>query len=179
MKRITLLIALMLFLLTGCSDPPVASVHIDDPKLYLQTNNYVSNELNSSFVGILPTQLFTEQEQSVYNYEYQCSFMGDPNFLVYCSVYYDTQRFTQEINRLEQMDISIFPVNEFEKLYYVQPDINHLMLYTDNVINDGLSFRFEMALVDSENHRIDYLVARQQDNYDKSPLILEMIKKIQ
>ena len=181
MKRIViLLLSMIMLLLSSCSsDPPINSTVIDDEQRYLQVNKYVDQMLHEHFLGMLPSTDLVNSERSDYHYEYSCSVLGEPSFLIHCTVKFDSaESLSKETGRLNKISNEIYSLKDNRILFYVKPDANNLDRYLDDMINDGLSFCFEMALLDENSNSIEYLTALQQDNQMKSDIIIKFVELI-
>ena len=173
MKRLGLAILLLLLCtLCACTDPPVDKVQIDEPARYMQVNDYVLTALEERFAGVLPSDETVAANAVSYHYEYVCAVLGDPNFLIHCALSFtDDVKMQQEIERVRALPgVTSLPVTGGEMLW-ISPNPEQLQLYMDDEIRDGTAYRFELVLIDHDAKTIEYLVAFQQDNAEKSAWI--------
>ena len=172
---ITFLVPVLLC--TGCNNPPIESVVVQNVSSYLQVNDFVAKTLEEQFSGILPPEDLLD-EVAYYEYSYNCAIFGDPNFLIYLeNTMFDVKAFSLEHQRVAAMAKQRVSVTESKSLYIVS-DLNayDLETYTDDKIYDGFDMTFEMAVVDEDSQSIAYLVALQQDSNTRPEIILSYLK---
>ena len=88
----------------------------------------------------------------------------------------DHTAFRCEKERIAQLCNNSISVSPTKELYLVNCSEKAIDMYCDDAIYDGLSFLFEMALVDEEINTISYLTTLQYDSNPKSEIILKFLE---
>ena len=170
-KFFSLLILLALLLsLCACGDPPIQSLHTDNPAQYLQLNEYTTHVLTSDFFDSLPDRI-PENTDCSYHHYYECSLVGDPHFAVCLSVTTSDTVFQEELHRIENLgSVQQLDIGQARYFFFHGTD-QDISEYLDTTqIYDGMFFRFEIVKFDMEHGTIEYISARQNDNACVDPV---------
>ena len=160
-----------------CLPPKVESILIHDAEQYLEFNKYVEKAIKVNFVGVLPTK-DRINDKSTYRYSYNCSLFGEPDFLVYLKIpYEDSDDFLIEKKRVEQFHFMDCYVHEENLICIFKFPNESIDEYLDDQVVDGMSFYFEIVLIDEKTKTIEYLIALQRDNNSKNMLVLDILEK--
>lgn len=123
--------------------PRVGQICHTSVEKYGKWNAGISALMDERFHGLLPSEEIAEKFGTEYRYEYSCSFLGDPVFILTlkCS-FGDDAAFDAEESRIAD---SIKLLKEEDGIrYYVRPDYEkNLSLYLDSQVKDGLCLAFE------------------------------------
>ena len=145
-------------------DPPAWRVSLDDPLLYSHYNHYVKQDLKNNYRGMLPNRISRKQCIS-YQYDYSCGILGDPQYSIALKMQYDPVFYASEKCRILYLEGEFYGNNE--DTYVLTGSREDLQGYIDNVICDGMFYRFEIARFDDGKYEIEYYTALLQDNrYD-------------
>ena len=167
-----LCVLVVLILLTACAEPPVCVENSSGIDRYLQVNNYVKERLSADFKGVLPSVSNIDKSSAKYFYEYNCTAVGNPGFVIYLETTWDEMTLQQEMERLSSMAATIGSPNSQEKLYIMNDVLDSLPFYMDDEVQDGLEFCFEFALVNLQKKTVTYLTAVQCDEHPRQESVL-------
>ena len=167
-----------IFMCVGCAAVPNCIV-IEDATRYLRVDSFVSKELSISFNGILPEQNTLNQDSARYYYSYNSPLLGNRSFVIYLNnMIADPNEYSKERERIISLSDGVISDNKERVVYYVGDLKSAIQLYADDKIQDGMSIRFELAIVNEQTESIEYLVALQQDGAKQSEIILSVLSKI-
>lgn len=174
MGVVSLLILCIVLLLA--QNPVVGSNITEDIGKYLQVNTYVENHLKRYHAGFLPPFEIINQDTAYYYYSYNCALFGDPNYLIYLeNTFSDNSSLICEQERIVAISSRSISIDNNQTLYIAKDIQNDISLYTDDKIRDGLSFVFEIAIINKKLNKITYLSTLQQDNNQKDKRIIEIL----
>ena len=177
-KCVLLILVLTILIISSCSDPPVESVVIKDPKLYMNVNSYVNEKINTISKGVLPSSGIVEKSECIYEYHYDCSLWGDPSFLVYLNSKMDSNIFVAEIERVSRKADQAFDIGGEKIIYNFSEQLKtNLERYADDEILDGTTVIFELCFVNYTDYTIEYLFVMQSDSYGRSDIISKLFDK--
>ena len=160
-----------------CLPPKVESILIHDAERYLEFNKYVEEAIKVNFVGVFPTKDGIN-DKSTYRYSYNCSLFGEPNFFVYLKMpHEESEEFLLEKKRIEQFRFLNCYEYEENLIYIFKFPNESLDEFLDDRVVDGMSFHFEIVLINEKTKTIEYLIALQRDNNSKNMLIIDVLKR--
>ena len=168
-KQLLLILFVFLFcvLLYGCEEnPPIGSKFITDSTYYLKTNSFVQKELSVLSDFPLPKTIPADAEVLEYQYAYDCSLLGEPNYSVMLVLRFpDEDAYRQEQARIEKYIDS----DTTEKIgsncrkYYFGDTLTGLDILTDDRIEDGNCAILQYILLDDKEHTATYSVGKLFD----------------
>ncbi len=176
MKVFTALVLLVVMSSTmGCSSVPVGTEETEDPAQYLQVNRYVERELNEGFYEVFPAEIQKEAVCQRYAYRYECAIGGMPSYYLHLRLQMNTVDFTQEAERLEQMD-AVTRCWDGDTCYVVfGGEKGDFQRYLDEVIEDGRCFSFRIAVIDRASGTIEYFYAQLYDEFEADAEVKELL----
>lgn len=169
-KKCTVLLLCLAFLLvgTGCG----RSFRTEAVEDYGQFNNLTKSIFDKyNWESFLPDKELAARYCTEYIYDFKYVFLDDHSFYIYAVFQYDADSFAAEIARIEEtpgLDSSLPDCIEAGgKTYYLvngeTGGFYGFSSYCDDEILDGKPYCMDVAAVDTQRMRIEYLTAFQWD----------------
>ena len=118
---------------------------------------------------LFPKDIQAEMTIELFDYYYQCAFVGDPSFCIFARVSFKSSSdFEEEKQRI--IDNSNCIMSADNRLICMSKNSSNLDYYLDNVVYDGLAFFIECAVVFDDGY-IEYIYAYWQDSAGKNEFL--------
>ena len=170
LKKSTVLLLCLTFILVGTAcGRSFRAESIDD---YGQFNSLTEGIFDKyHWESILPSKKLATMYCTAYIYDFKYVFLDDHSFYIYADFQYDADSFDDEVARIKETEgLDSLPpicVEIGEKTYYVVngevDGFYGFSSYCDDEILDGKPYCMDVAVVDEQYMRIEYLTAFQWD----------------
>ena len=179
---LSLFVFLFCVLLYGCEEnPPIGSKCITDSTNYLKTNSFVQKELSVLSDFPLPKTIPADAEVLEYQYAYDCSLLGEPNYSVMLVLRFpDEDAYRKEQSRIGKfIDADTTEKRDSDcSKYYFGDTLTGLDILTDDRIEDGNCANLQFILLNDKEHAVTYAIGRLHDGSIYDDTIVHILEDI-
>ena len=165
---ICLLATVSFLVLIWCLIKPT-TIHNSSVSQFGHYNASTLNLIQKNGQLLFPKEIQAGMTIELFDYYYQCAFLGAPSFCIFAKVSFKSSSdFEEEKQRI--IDNSNLIKSADNRMICMSKNSSDLDYYLDNVVYDGLAFLIECAVVFDDEH-VEFIYANWQDSAGKNEFL--------